>query len=79
MEETKNNEYIKTVEDLEPKEDEKPQINYEEEYNKLLEENKELKEREHKLLVENNRLFLKLTSDDKPEKSELENIISNFN
>ena len=40
MEETKNNEDIKTVEDLEPKEDEKPQINYEEEYTKLLEENK---------------------------------------
>ena len=79
MEETKNNEDIKTVEDLESKEDEKPQINYEEEYTKLLEENKQLKEREHKLLVENNRLFLKLTSDDKPEKSELENIISNFN
>ena len=79
MEETKNNEDIKTVEDLEPKEDEKPQINYEEEYAKLIEENKQLKEREHKLLVENNRLFLKLTSDDKPEKSELENIISNFN
>lgn len=79
MDEIKNNQDIKTIEDLEPKEDDKPQINYEEEYTKLLEENKELKEREHKLLVENNRLFLKLTSEDKPEKSELENIISNFN
>lgn len=79
MDEIKKDEDIKTIEDLQPKEEEKPQINYEEEYTKLLEENKELKEREHKLLVENNRLFLKLTSDDKPEKSELENIISNFN
>lgn len=79
MEETNSEQEIKTIEDLEPKEEQQPQINYEEEYTKLLEENKQLKEREHKLLVENNRLFLKLTSDDKPEKSELENIISNFN
>lgn len=79
MDEIKKDEDIKTIEDLKPKEEEKPQINYEEEYTKLLEENKELKEREHKLLVENNRLFLKLTSDQTSEKSELENIISNFN